>query len=55
MKFISFKYIRVVCYLKLKTVFIALLGQSPISEISVLKIEMLLAFQNQTNIQIIKF
>ena len=55
MKIFSFKYICVVCYLKLKTVFIALLGQSPISEISILKIEMLLAFQNQTNIQIIRF
>ena len=36
-------------------VFIASLGPSPISEILILKIKMLLAFQNKTNIEIIGF
>ena len=49
----SFKYICVVYYLKLR--FIASLGQSPISEILVFKIEMLLVFQNKDNIEIIGF
>ena len=49
----SFKYICVVCYLKV--CFIASFGQSPISEILILEIEMLLVFQNKTNIEIIEF
>ena len=48
-----FKYICVVCYLKL--CFIASLGPSPISEILILEIEMLLVFPNKTNIEIIGF
>ena len=49
----SFKYICVVCYLKLR--FFASLVQSQISEILILKIEILLGFQNKTNIEIIGF
>ena len=52
----SFKYIFVVRYFKLLLpVFIASLALSPISEILILKIEMLLVFQNKTDIEIIGF
>ena len=45
-----------ICSVSLKTLFfIASLGQSLISEILILKIEMLLVFQNKTNIEIIGF
>ena len=49
----SFKYICAVRYLKLR--FIASLADSPISEIVILKIEMILAFQNKMNVEIIGF
>ena len=39
----------------LNTVFIATLAQSPISDILNLKIEMLLVFQNKTDIETIEF
>ena len=42
----SFRYICVICF-----VFIASLGQSPISEILILKLKILLVFQNKTNIE----
>ena len=49
----SLKYICEVYYLKLR--FIASLIQSPILEISIVKIEMLLLFQNKKIIEIIGF
>ena len=44
----SFKYICIVCYLKLRFHCLT-------SEILILKIHMLLEFQNKTNIKIIEF
>ena len=43
----------VLLYVTYNFVFIASLDQSPISEILILKIKMLLVFQNKTNIEII--
>ena len=38
-----------------KTVFIAPLGQSPISEVLILEIEMLLVFESKTSSEVIGF